>query len=359
MEIERQRAIERSVMVPGLVSVVICAYNNWPDVEITIESALHQSYQRLEIIVVDNSSTDLTPREVPKRFGRSVTCVRQPNRGDSGAYNAGFDLACGEFIQFVDGDDVLAPNKIEKQIEVFRARPELDIVYGDVRMFQTLAGIARWEDPSTQEEEDILAAILSPGLGICALGTLFRRRALEKVGPWDENLYVADLDYFLRAAWAGCRFGHCPVIPMGFARERPGQMTKDLSAIERGVAAVWGKGLGYVTREPYRSLIAAKVADRKFSMALSKCRMTTHEALDELAFARATSPGSISALAYAVGYVTIVLPGGGALARSRWVRPMRRFLGRLLRCPTPWPFRSGSTTGAQAGSPAVIERRER
>jgi glycosyltransferase involved in cell wall biosynthesis len=248
--------IQGNEIIPGLVSVVICAYNNWPDVEMTIESALHQSYQPVEVIGLDNSSTDATGEEVPKRFGSRVRYVRQPNRLDAGAYNTGFELARGEFIQFVDGDDVLAPNKIEKQVEVFRARPELDIVYGDVRMFQTLAGIARWEDPSTQEEEDIIRAILCPGMGICALGTLFRRRALERVGPWDESLYVEDLHCLLRAAWAGCRFGHCAVVPMGFARERPGQKTKDLPAIERGVAAVWGKALGYATRDPYRSLIA-------------------------------------------------------------------------------------------------------
>ncbi len=57
--------IEQSEIVPGLVSVVICAWNNWPDLEMTIESALHQSYQPIEVIVVDNSSTDATAEEVP------------------------------------------------------------------------------------------------------------------------------------------------------------------------------------------------------------------------------------------------------------------------------------------------------
>src|SRR5581483_3839019 len=127
-------------MIPGLVSVVVCTYNNWPDVELTIQSALHQSYRPLEVIVVDNSSTDATGDEVPKRFVGSVRYIRQPNRDCAGAYNAGFAIAKGEFIQFVDGDDVLAPNKIRKQLEVFRSDPETDIVYGDVRMFQTAAG---------------------------------------------------------------------------------------------------------------------------------------------------------------------------------------------------------------------------
>ena len=183
----------RSEIVPGLVSIVICAYNNWPDLETTIASALHQSFRPLEVIVVDNSSTDATPNEVPRRFGRSVRYLRQTNRECAGAYNAGFDMASGEFIQFVDGDDVLAPNKIAKQLEVFRVDPQLDIVYGDVRQFQTVADVAIWEDVATRPEGDMLMALLLPeklGAGINVLGSLFRRRVLEKVGRWDESLYV-------------------------------------------------------------------------------------------------------------------------------------------------------------------------
>lgn len=321
---------ERSDMIPGLVSVVVCAYNNWPDLEMTIESALHQSYQPIEVIVVDNSSTDITAEEVAKRFGRSVRYIRQYNRGDSGAYNAGFDVACGEFIQFVDGDDVLAPNKIEKQLEVFRSNPELGIVYGDVRMFQTSDGPANWDDPPTREEDDMMRALLTDRIGICALGTLFRRSALEKVGHWDESLYVADLDYLLRAAWAGCRFGRCPVVPMGFAREHPGQMTKNNLAMARGLEAVWEKALTYVTREPYRSLTAVKLAQRRYHMAVHRNQMSRREALAKLSLARATSPEAVSVLEYAVGYATIVLPGGAVLARSGLLGPMRRALARVL-----------------------------
>lgn len=322
---------ERNEMIPGLVSVVVCAYNNWPDVEMTIQSALHQSYRPIEVIVVDNSSTDATPEEVPRRFGRCVRYVRQPNRECAGAYNAGFDLACGEFIQFVDGDDVLAPNKIEKQVEVFRTNPELDIVYGEVRMFQTAGGVADWTDTAMQPEDDMLERLTAPpGIWLHSLGILFRRRALEKVGPWDESLYVEDLDYWLRAAWAGCRFGHCPGSLMGFYRIRPGSKTRNVSALVHGREAVWEKALGYVTREPYRSLIAARLARQRIYMAVTRNQMTKREALAKLALARATSPGTVSALAYAVGWATIILPGGAALARSRWLQSIRRDLARLL-----------------------------
>lgn len=319
--------------ISGLVSVVICAWNNWPELEMTIESALHQSYQPLEVIVVDNSSTDATAEEVPRSFGNSVRYIRQPNRGDAGAYNTGFAVARGEFIQFVDGDDVLAPNKIAKQVKLFRANPDLGIVYGDIRRFQTLAGIGNWRDPAAQEEEDMLYAILVPEkyqAGLGALGALFHRNAIERVGPWDESLYVSDLDYWIRAAWAGCRFGYCEGSPMGFYRIRPGQMSANRAAVVHGLLAVWEKALGYVSREPYRTLIARLVAEHKFQLAISSNRTATRDALTMLSLARAANRDRISAVVYAAGCATIIVPGGRMLANSAWLRPIRHVLGRLL-----------------------------
>lgn len=318
-------------MIPGLTSIVICAYNNWPDVELTMQSALQQSYGSLEVIVIDNSSTDATPETVPSCFGRDVRYVCQPNRGDSGAYNTGFDLAAGEFIQFVDGDDVLAPNKIEKQIEVFHAHPDTDVVYGDIRAFQTLPGRAVWEDPATRPEVDMLWSLLSRGgAGISALGSLFHRRAVERVGRWDESLYCSDTDYWLRAAWAGCQFAHCALSPAGFSRIRPGQMSQDTRRMREGLEAVWEKALGYITTEPHRTLILGKLAQLRFFRAVSSGHSTRRDALAELRLARHTAVNAISAAAYAVAAATIVVPGGSALVRSPLLRSVRGFLARLF-----------------------------
>lgn len=326
---------EANNVIPGLVSVIICAYNNWPDVEMTIASALHQSYHPVEVILVDNSSADETPQEVPKRFGDRLCYIRQPNRECAGAYNAGFAVARGEFIQFVDGDDVLAPNKIEKQVEVFRANPELDIVYGDVRKFQTSDGVADWRDVAMPPEHDMLRRFVAPeGKWLNTLGVLFHRRTLERVGTWDETLYIEDLDYWLRAAWAGCRFGNCPLSPMGFVRLRPDQKSKNLAAMARGAEALWEKALGYVTREPYRGLIAAQLARNRFDMAVSRNEMSlsTRQALRKLALARAASPQTVPAPTYAIVWMILVLPGGITLARSRWVLAVRRTFASLFQC---------------------------
>ena len=318
---------------PGLASVVICCYNNWPDLEMTIESALCQSYSPVEVIVVDNSSTDATSTEVPRRFGERLRYIRQSFRRTVGAYNTGFQASRGEYIQFVDGDDVLAPNKIAKQVEVFQADPGLDIVYGDVRKFQSLAKVPDWEELATHPHTDMLKdVIILDGIGFCTMGLLFHRKALEKVGPYDETVHVGDYDYWLRSAYAGCRFGHSPGTVMGFYRQHPGQMTRDSVAIQRGVEEVWRKALGYVKEDTYRKLITRLLSESMFHRTV--CRYdktrTTQEALSHLAEVRATCPEFLSAPAYAIARAAIVVPGGTALFRSTLLRPIRQFFGSLL-----------------------------
>ena len=151
------------------------------------------------------------------------------------------------------------------------------------------------------------------------------------MGAWDESLYVEDADYWLRAAWAGCRFGHCPVSPMGFKRLRPGQKMQNPSAMERGLDEVWNKALGYINREPYRSLLAARIADWRLRRAIFKDHMDKREALEDVAFARSMSPTTISALTYAAARLLVIVPGGRYLARSQWLGTMRRNLTRLQR----------------------------
>jgi GT2 family glycosyltransferase len=327
-----------SQVIPGLVSVVVCAYNNWPDVEMSVESALHQSYRPIEVVVIDNSSTDSTPEEIPARFGSSVRYIRQPNLGAASQRNAGLGVAGGEFIQFLDGDDVLAPNKIEKQMAVFQMDPEVDIVYGDIRFFQTQSGVAKWQDYAAGPERHMLTWFAEPRKRfpeIDPLGMLFRRRALERVGPWDESqtdiLIVEDIDYLLRAAYAGCHFAYCPDSIMGFKRKRPDQKTKNQAATRRAFDLVWENALEYVTREPYRSLVAAKVASRKFDRAIHRIENSRREALALLASARVTSPETVSSLDYVAGYAAILLPGGAALVRSGCLGALRRGANRLFR----------------------------
>ena len=314
-------------MSKALASVVICAWNNWPDLEMAIESALNQSYQPLEVIVVDNASTDSTPEQVARRYGGRLLYLVQPNKDTAGAYNTGFDASSGEFIQFLDGDDVLAPDKIDRQAAVLAGDPGVDMVYGEICAFQSATGPACWTIPPTHKEADMLMAILTSALGICTdLGMLYRRSALVKVGPWDESLYVEDLDYLLRAAWSGCRFEYCPDGPTGFARVHRKSKTQNSRAMNLGNEAVWSKALGFITREPYRRLLREKLGRLRLAMALAPDQPDRLSATRMLDLARATAPWAMPAIAYAAAWAALTVPGGRAMARSPMLRSIRQAL---------------------------------
>ena len=102
----------------ALVSILITAYNAEDTIAHTLESAIAQTWQRKEIIVIDDGSTDRTA-EVARQF-KQVKVVSTENRGLSGAQNNAFPLIQGDYIQYLDADDLLAPDKIERQLAALR-----------------------------------------------------------------------------------------------------------------------------------------------------------------------------------------------------------------------------------------------
>lgn len=118
-------------VVPDLVSVIVPAYNRAHLIGQTIESALAQTHTRIEVIVVDDGSSDGT-HEVVERFGDPVRCVRQPNAGVAAARNRGFTEARGEFIALLDSDDIWLPWKLEAQVAILRTRPDVGMVWTDM-----------------------------------------------------------------------------------------------------------------------------------------------------------------------------------------------------------------------------------
>jgi glycosyltransferase involved in cell wall biosynthesis len=316
--------------ISGLVSIVILSYNNWPDLELTIQSALHQSYQPVEVIVVDNSSPDGTAEHVARRFGTKVQLVQHPNLWAAGR-TTGMRLAHGEFVQFLDGDDFIAPDKIESQVEAFNSEPEIDINYGDWRWFQLRPGtVDRWEDADQQDYPDMLAALTTEDGCKLAHGCfLYRRRALDRVGDWDAALYVADRDYWLRAAWAGCQFRHVPGA-LFFYQWRAGQMTRDQIALQRGFEAVWVKSLGYVTAEPYRGRIKSLLAGIKLQLALRPGTLHPLEAVAEIVAAHRMAPETVPWPRAVLAAALACVPGGRSLAAAPVLASFRIAIRNLI-----------------------------
>jgi hypothetical protein len=116
--------------VPGMVSVIIPCYNQGRYLRETLDSVLSQTYKRLEVLVIDDGSTDNTA-EIAKAHGDAVRYFWLNDLGPSAARNLGLSNARGQYIQFLDGDDLLLPEKVERQIASFDNSPELQVSYCD------------------------------------------------------------------------------------------------------------------------------------------------------------------------------------------------------------------------------------
>jgi glycosyltransferase involved in cell wall biosynthesis len=180
-------------MQQPLVSCILPVYNGKRYLREAIESVLAQTYRALEIIVIDDGSTDGTV-DVLAGYGDRLRHVRQTNAGPAAARNHGIALAGGAFIAFQDADDVWHRDKVKRQIERFEARPELELSIGHVQNF--------WI-PDLKEEADRFRdhRLAQPGPAFGPPSLLVRRSLFEKVGLFNPKMRLSsDTDWFLRAA---------------------------------------------------------------------------------------------------------------------------------------------------------------
>lgn len=169
-----------------------------------IDSALAQTLPGLRVVVVDDGSTDETPA-VLQRYGDRIVALRQANRGLSAARNAGLARAAGDYVGFLDADDLLAPTKLEQQARILDADPGIGWSYCDVRIVDELTGEARLAserfDYRSRALDGRLFQELVRGNFIPGMAPLVRRSVLESVGRFDEALTaLEDWDLWLRLA---------------------------------------------------------------------------------------------------------------------------------------------------------------
>ncbi|MGH6924459.1 MAG: glycosyltransferase family 2 protein [Propylenella sp.] len=187
--------------VEPLVSVIIPVHNRAAYLREAIDSVLSQTYRAIEVVVVDDGSTDgsVALAESIARDDPRVRTVRMQNEGPSAARNAGLDHARGEFICFLDADDWIMPDKIRRQMNALHARPDVDLVYSDFWRFKDADGtvLESFRGPPPVPFPGIL--VYRNWFGIMA--PLFRRRLLERVGRFDTSLrWAEDWDFWYRCA---------------------------------------------------------------------------------------------------------------------------------------------------------------
>ncbi len=180
-----------------LVSIIIPAYNSGPYLDQAIASVLSQTYGRIELIVVDDGSTDGTADRV-MGYGSSVALIRQQRRGHPAARNTGIQGASGEFLAFLDHDDLWTPNKLKVQIDCCAQDPQLDLVFGQIQNF--------FSPELTEAERGGFRIPLMPLRGLLQGAMLARRSAFDRVGLFREDRQIGDfIDWFGRAMLEGLK----------------------------------------------------------------------------------------------------------------------------------------------------------
>ena len=196
------------------VSVIMPTYNCARYLPEAIGSVLAQTYRDFEIVVVDDGSTDNT-QEVLAGYGDRIRAIRQPNQGRSAARNTGIMAARGEYIAFLDADDLWLPRKLERQMALFGERPELKWVYSDYCRFgeggrhPVSVLEANGLRPPAQCRRDVLTALLAANEPVVSVITVVvRATCFHEVGLYDVSMpVVEDLGVSLRLASAfevGC-----------------------------------------------------------------------------------------------------------------------------------------------------------
>jgi glycosyltransferase involved in cell wall biosynthesis len=187
-------------MAHPLVSVIIPNYNYARFVGAAIDSVLGQTYPNLEVIVVNNGSTD-NSLEVLKAYGDRIRLIDQANKGQSEARNSGIAVARGEFIALLDADDVWVREKLEKQMALF-TRPEVGLVYSGLTVADVDLQPIRVLTPHLQGR---LLREFAIGPGAVILGgestSVIRKECFDRIGTWDPILSIsAGWDVYRRIA---------------------------------------------------------------------------------------------------------------------------------------------------------------
>jgi glycosyltransferase involved in cell wall biosynthesis len=228
-------------------SIVMPSYNTEATIDAAIESVLGQTRPDFELIVADDGSTDSTAARVERFLGdRRIKLIAQPHRGPSAARNAAIAESVGEYVSFLDSDDLWLPRYLEVMAATVRDNPQATVAYTDAWvLYDEIKRIARgtamnaYLPPAIpREPRAFLRALLEHGNFVYYSATV-RRSALVDVGGFNEALQASvDYELWLRVASRGHTFVRCPET-LAVYRRRAGQITSDPAAIDRALPEVF------------------------------------------------------------------------------------------------------------------------
>ena len=284
-----------------LVSCIVPVFNGERFIQEALDSILTQTYERLEVLVIDDGSTDGTAAIV-QRYGAQVKYLHQENGGPPVARNTGLCAAQGELIAFLDSDDRWAPTKIARQVDCFQRYPQLGICLTHIQNF--------WENELAAEQEQLRNHRRSQPLpGYVTAALMARRGVFETVGRFDTGWqHGDDFDWFVRARQLGIQIELLPDV-LVYRRMHPGNRSRQRVSF---------------SRDEYLKLVKAAI-DRK--------RRDGKRASDESLRPDTSSPTA----RFDAGPESVFAAMESAFERAREGKPERmrqafyRFGGRLVR----------------------------
>lgn len=197
--------------IPDLVSTIIPVYNRPEMLREAVASVLAQTYRPIGVIVVDDGSTDDTPwvaEQLVRSSGGIVGFIRKGNSGPGPTREAGRQAARGEFVQYLDSDDLLRPRKFELQVRALREHPECGAAYGYICVHPLNQPPKEKPFKGSGETRETLFPWLLADRWWNTDAPLFRRAVCDAVGPWSDLRWSQDWEYDGRVAALGTRLAH-------------------------------------------------------------------------------------------------------------------------------------------------------
>jgi GT2 family glycosyltransferase len=331
----------RAAFEPGLVSVIMPTHNQAAHLRAALDSVSAQDYRPLEVLMVDDGSTDATAR-IFERWRRDqegdgeVTAryLRQAKAGAPAARNRGLVASRGEYIQFMDSDDLLREGRISRMVGLLGSDEGLDYVWADAGRFRD--EVSRAEPPVVPSWE---VATLTDAVIADAWWTwsgLYRRRCCLALGPWDERLRAnQDWEYNVRLAILGMRVRRIPEVLYWWRDHGAGTITGGVDTPGGILARV------AATRAVAERIEEAGLMSREVSAALTtRCWSLTTRALrgghgeaarGAIGEAMRLRPDPVRLLEFAGARLLCALPGRAAAelmrAAERAVAAGRRLAG--------------------------------
>jgi hypothetical protein len=200
-------------MIPDLVSTIIPVYNRPVQLQQAVASVLAQDYRPIEILIVDDGSNDRHTAEIAYQlqasYPKQIRVFSRPNGGPGLARETGRQAARGEYLQYLDSDDVLLPSKFTVQVSAIRQQREADVAYG-ITLYRDASNVLH---PQPLKATGIRIVSMFPRFLLErwweTATPLYRRRICDQAGPWTDLRLEEDWEYDCRVAALGGRLVWC------------------------------------------------------------------------------------------------------------------------------------------------------